>query len=303
MQALKYVITGAGGYIGSAVTERLAKKNHDVVPIGRSDWDITTDYSPNNVALLDRPRVVFHLAGLIGVQKSWENPDQFFQANVIGTKNVLEYCRKMGAGMVYVSAYTYASSCSTPVTEDSVVLPSNPYAQTKNLAEQVCKFYFDAHGVSSVIARPFNVFGGRQSTDFLIPTIIQQVIGEKETVEVKDLNPVRDYIYIDDLVSALIRMGELLVENSLGACEVFNVGTGAGYSVGEVVHIVQKVWGTDKAVKSTNQPRKNEIPASIASIDRIQKQLSWGPQYSLEGGLRKIYSEWAKSAHDPDFSV
>ena len=288
-RALNWLITGARGYIGSATTKALAQTKDQVVACGRRDWDIILESAPKPLIGSTKPNVVLHLAAQIGVEKSWADPDIFFKTNVLGTTNVLEYCRKTGSSLVYVSAYTYASSCSDPVSEDSRVSPSNPYAQTKLLAEEICKFYWDAYSVASVIARPFNVFGPDQSSSFLIPMIAQQVKSNKKNIEVRDLSPVRDYIFIADFVDALLLMGERLAIGDLKCGEVFNVGTGAGHSVGEVVQTIQQVWGTNKEVESINQPRKNEIAVSIANIEKITDRLGWHPTYSLEDGLREIF--------------
>ena len=283
-----FVITGAGGNIGSALTNYLRNKRYDVVALTREDWDVTLGCSRVKGKVPSEASVVFHLAAQIGIQKSWTEPDEFFRVNVEGTRSVLEYCRRTNSGLVLMSTYMYSPSAQPPVNENAPIEPLNPYAQTKLLAEELGRFYHQAFGIPVVIARPFNVFGGVQTVEFLIPSIIRQAVGQGRQIAVKDTDPVRDYIYIKDLVAALERIGNGLVSGFLGSCEVFNVGTGIGTSVREVVETIQKVWRIDKPISSRNQPRKNEIPISIADIRKIKQELGWEPGYSLEEGLKDM---------------
>jgi nucleoside-diphosphate-sugar epimerase len=188
--------------------------------------------------------------------------------------------------MIFASAYLYDGETEDSVHENSPKNPMNPYAHTKYLGEQLCEFFYKHYGVAVVIVRPFNVYGGAQSNHFLIPSIIEQVVSDCEFITVKDLQPVRDYIYIEDVVSALAK----LLEHRCGY-EIFNIGTGKGHSVGEVVGVIQKVWGVQKDVRTLHQPRENEISVSIANIEKITRELNWHPSYSLKSGLVDMHQK------------
>ena len=187
--------------------------------------------------------------------------------------------------MVFVSGYLYDGKANPPVHERSPISPMNPYAHTKWLGENICEFFHQNYGVTCIILRPFNVYGGRQSNQFLIPRLIEQVNSDDKVITVKDHAPVRDYLYINDLISALTAI--LSYEIGFG---VFNVGTGIGNSVKEVAEVIQKIWGCKKTFVSLDRPRENEIPISIADITMIKKELNWQPAYSLEAGLQEMFN-------------
>ena len=123
------------------------------------------------------------------VPDSWDDPQAFCQTNVLGTVNVLEFCRKKRIPMTYVSAYVYGHPDSLPIARDSAIRPSNPYALTKRLAEEACEFYASAYDLPVTTIRPFNVYGIGQAEHFLIPAIISQALDSGEKIVVKDLAP------------------------------------------------------------------------------------------------------------------
>ena len=278
------LVTGCKGYIGQYLIGHLTELGGEVVGVSREDCDITNTSALAEIIEGIRPSTIYHLAGITGVEDSWQNPSEFYRVNVLGVQSVLESCRRSGARMVFVSAYLYDAKATHPVDEGSPIAPMNPYAHTKWLGEKICEFFYQHYGVGCIILRPFNVYGGRQSNDFLIPRLIEQVISDSRTILVKDYAPVRDYLYINDLVSALVEI--LKYEVDFG---VFNVGTGVGHSVKEVGELIQKIWGTQKNFVSLDSPRQNEISVSIANIDKINKELGWQPVYSLEAGLKEMF--------------
>jgi len=278
------VVTGCKGYIGQYLVTHFVNLGLNVVGLSRKDCEITDSSTLLGLVGEIQPSTVYHLAGLTGVEESWRNPSKFYQVNVLGVQSVLESCRKVGARMVFLSGYLYDGEAKSPVQEESPITAMNPYAHTKWLGEKICEFFHKHYGVACIITRPFNVYGGPQSNKFLIPKLIEQAVSHSEIITVKDDAPIRDYLYIRDLISALETI--LDYEPEFG---VFNIGTGIGHSVSEVTDMIQKIWGVKKELVSLDCPRENEISVSIADIGRIKTMLGWQPSYSLESGLREMF--------------
>jgi len=197
----KTLVTGAPGFIGRALCRALRTEGNAIIELSRHDGDIA---DPKTLASIEPVEQVFHLAGRTFVPDSWEKPLEFHRTNALGTGNVLEYCRLHGARLTFVSAYLYGLPDRLPVWEQCLPRPNNPYALSKYIAEQLCEFYAAYHGVHVTVMRPFNLFGPGQKEHFLIPHIVNQV-RLRQAIHVKDLEPRRDYLYVDDLVDALMR--------------------------------------------------------------------------------------------------
>jgi len=278
----KILVTGGSGFIGRALTDRLKAMGIDVASMGSVDGDIA---SQETLAKFEKENIahVFHLAGKTFVPDSWDDPQSFCQVNVLGTVNILEFCRKKRIPITYVSAYVYGHPDRLPISENDTVQPSNPYALSKRLAEEVCTFYSCVHNLSVTIIRPFNVYGIGQSEIFLIPEIIKQVLADGENIIVKDLVPKRDYVYLEDLLIAL-----LATLDNLGGSSVYNIGSGISLSVQEVIDIIQGVAGTDKKVICDGEERINELMDVVADISKAKNELGWHPEYSFQLGIEKI---------------
>jgi len=223
---------------------------------------------------------VIHLAGRTFVPDSWITPDQFYEVNTIGTQHVLDFCRYNNARLIYVSAYVYGIPQVLPISEFHHASPNNPYAHSKWLGEELCRFYAQQFGVPITVLRPFNLFGPGQGSQFLIPTIINQA-RSKTVVTVKDISPKRDYLHIDDFVQSCIKSLQLNSRFSL-----FNVGSGYSVSVQELLDMVKKHSPHPFEWQSTGESRINEIPDTVADISAIQAALQWHPEKSLESFIR-----------------
>ena len=198
----KILISGASGFIGRALTARLRSQSFDVALTSSADGDIASPGTLEKFSQTDISHVL-HLAGKTYVPDSWNNPAVFYQTNLLGTTNILEFCKNNGIAMTYASAYVYGHPDVLPISENSTIRPSNPYALSKRLAEEACEFYASAYDLPVTVIRPFNVYGIGQGENFLIPTIIRQAL-DSEAIVVKDLAPRRDYIYLEDLLTALL---------------------------------------------------------------------------------------------------
>ena len=231
------------------------------------------------------PYVVIHLAAKTGVGKSWLQSQEYFDSNVATTQRMLEFCRLSSSSLIYLSSASYGpSDGNKPHKEIQALCADNPYALSKIMAEELCQFYAQYFQVPITILRPFNVYGPGQSSRFLIPHLISEVI-TKNQVEVENLTTSRDYIFVDDVIDVIVRcMGYVQ------GFRVLNVGTGVGHSVSEVLEILWELVGERKPILNKNIERRNQVNTSVADIARIQGQLSWQPQIDLSEGLKIVWS-------------
>ncbi len=283
MSSKKILVTGATGFIGRRLVERLKEVGHRVVGFGSKHGDIA---DPSTVAAFDNVELdfVFHLAGRTFVPDAWREPSEFKRVNVKGTANVLELCRRRKLPLTFVSAYLYGLPASLPIKETDRIEPNNPYALSKFLAEGVCRYYAQHFDVPITIIRPFNMFGLGQKKNFLIPEILAQVQAKKP-IQLKDLKPRRDYLYLDDLIEALLCTLEVRP-----GCHLYNIGYGSSISIAEIVDAIQAVTGTSLPVVNENVERQNEIADAYADIRRAHVELGWRPRHSFAEGIKKIVS-------------
>lgn len=274
-----FLITGAGGFLGRALTTRLQARGDTIIRLGRSDGDIADPATlrPHQGTRIDR---VFHLAALTFVPQSWDHPAEFHRVNTGGTLNVLEFCRAQNIPLTHISAYLYGVPKTQPIREDHPLAPNNPYALSKALAEQACQFYAAVHGLPVTVVRPFNVYGPGQGGDFLIPSILTQVL-KSDHIEVRDLAPKRDFLYIADLVELF-----LATMHAPAGYNVYNAGTGVSLSVAEAIATAQAEAATSKQVRSLQVTRVQEIDDTRADIARAQSELGWSPKHSFRDGIR-----------------
>jgi nucleoside-diphosphate-sugar epimerase len=282
MAEKRVLVTGSSGFIGRWLVKRLQESGCKVEKFDMEDGDVVTakfDIDADHV---------FHLAGSTFVPKSWEDPGMFYRTNVMGTLNILEYCRKTKISLTHISAYVFGKPQYLPIDEKHPLIPANPYTHSKILAESLCSFYAENYSCPVTVLRPFNAYGPGQNPLFLIPKIVSQVLDDSvQQVEIMDLTPRRDFIFIDDLVDAIVLTMEYKKPYS-----VFNVGSGYSVSVRELIDITMKMSGKQKPVACSHQQRENEIPDTVADITLIKKTLQWTPKTSLEHGLSKIINSW-----------
>ncbi len=274
----KILVTGAAGFVGTYLCKRLISEGHEVTKLTSASGNIVEQDTWNNLPVVN---VVIHLAAKTFVPDSWKNPTLFQDVNVQGTFKALEYCRQHNAKLIYISSYLYGNPLTLPTNESAPVYTPNPYALSKKIAEEYCEFYATAYGVNTVILRPFNIYGFGQSPSFLIPEIIQQAL-HNTSIQVKDLEPKRDYLFVADFIDAIIQ------SIALNRFEIINLGAGESFAVGELIALVQKILNTNLPVISSNEHRKAEIMNTIADISKAAAVLNWQPKISMEEGLKEI---------------
>jgi nucleoside-diphosphate-sugar epimerase len=239
----------------------------------------------------DRPvDKVYHLAARTFVPDSWKQPADYCRTNVQGTANVLDFCRRVRASLIYVSAYCYGIPDRLPIHESAPLRPNNPYAFTKAAAESACMFFSSNFGIPLSIVRPFNLYGPGQDRRFLIPQLVHDVLDPAVSeLVVEDLRPRRDFIHADDLVAALCAVPVT------DQASVYNVGSGTSVSVEEIVELVQRAAGTRKSIRARGNHRPNEILDTVADISAI-RTVGWRPRIGLLDGLLGLVAEQRKTA-------
>ena len=282
----RILVTGSSGFVGKDLVAELKREDAEVLTLtdhdGRRidirDWQRVTRIT-NEIRNID---IVYHLAAITSVPFSFENPGETYAVNVLGTLNILELCRSCNADkIVFASSYVYGQPQYLPIDEKHPLQPTNPYARSKILGEELCRAYNTDFGVKCIILRPFNIYGVGQGKNFLVPSIIAQLQCGK--IELKDPEPKRDFIYISDIIDAYIKAGEFN-----GDFDVFNIGYGRSYSVKEIVDKIIYLYGKDVKVKYSGERRKNEIMDTIANIKKAKEKLGWKPRVEIDKGLSNL---------------
>jgi len=282
------LVTGATGFIGRRLVAALRRAGVRVLTHSSADGDIAVD--PIDAAGVDR---VVHLAGKSFVPESWEAPLGFYRVNVLGTVNVLEFCRKRSVPVTFVSSYVYGIPDSLPIGEEQPLRPLNPYSQSKIFAEEVVRYFGSQFGVRAVIVRPFNVYGPGQDERFLIPTLVRQALDpQADAITVRDGRPRRDFVHVDDLVS--------LIEAtcSPAVTGVYNAGSGESVSIERLVDEINALLPAPKPLHATGDARPDDVLDVVADITRARKELGWAPRVGLRDGLRGTV-RWMQSHTAP----
>jgi nucleoside-diphosphate-sugar epimerase len=276
LQSKCVLVTGADGFIGTHLVKALRAAGYVVLTHSTREGDIAScGLSFEGVGH------VFHLAARTFVPDSWSAPLDFYEVNLLGTVNVLEFCRTCGASLTLMSSYVYGRPARLPISEDAPLQAFNPYSHTKILAEETSRYYQQQFGVPVTIIRPFNIYGPGQDRRFLIPTILAQAIDpQTAAIVVADLRPRRDYVFITDLTDLLINTA---FRREGGT---FNAGSGSSWAVDEVIDIVNQLLPVPKAVRSEGQMRLEEVFNVVADISRARREFGWEPRVSFHDGLR-----------------
>ena len=299
---MKLVVTGGAGYVGSVCAAVLVEAGHDVIVID----DFSTgnrDAVPNGATLVEGhisdviDRVlsagdvdgVLHFAARSLVGESMEVPAEYWRDNLEVSLTLLNAMRAHGVhSLVFSStAATYGEPEAVPITEDAPTRPTNTYGATKLSIDYAITSYCQAYGIGATSLRYFNVagaygeYGERHRTEtHLIPIVLQVALGQRDAIKMfgddwptTDGTCVRDYIHVRDLADAHVLA---LEANTPGTHEIYNLGSGDGYSVRQVVEMCREVTGHE--IPAEVAPRRAGDPAVlIASSDKIKRQLGWNP--------------------------
>ena len=275
------IITGSEGFIAKKLIEKLDGEE-DLIGLNRDAGDLSIISLHDLINTETKVDMVFHLAARTFVPNAWKKPEEFIKENIASTLNVLNYCRLNKIPLLYMSAYIYGDQQELPIKENAAVLPSNPYAHSKLLCEQICEYYVQAFSLDITILRPFNVYGSGQDKNFLIPEIIEQ-IKTKDKLVVDYLKPRRDYIHVEDLVEAIIASSKIIK-----GFQVYNIGSGFSVSVKNIIELIEEIIGRSLEIEERNIIRNNELMDVVADISKASDSFSWKPKLTLKEGLKRI---------------
>jgi NAD dependent epimerase/dehydratase len=302
----RVLVTGAGGFIGSHLTERLISLGANVRGLirynssGRRGWldespvkdDVEVvlgdvrDFLSVREAMRGR-EIVFHLAALIGIPYSYRAPQSYLHTNIEGSVNVLQAARELETERVICTSTSevYGTAQYIPIDENHPLQGQSPYSASKIAADKMAEAYHLSFGIPVVVVRPFNTYGPRQSTRAIIPTIITQAIATSD-VRVGSLLPTRDFNFVADIVEAFI--SSAAVRDAIG--QVINFGTGTEISIGQLADTLGRLLGKELHLIHESQrlrPENSEVERLCADATRARKLLAWEPRISLEDGLRQ----------------
>ena len=315
------LVTGGAGYVGSHCCKAFAKAGwrvvvYDNLSRGWRDFvrygelfegDLLDSAALDEAFAKYKPDAVAHFAALAYVGESVEKPGLYYENNTLGTVRLLDAMAKAGCGTIIFSSTcaTYGVPERVPMTEDLPQAPINPYGMSKLFVEKVLDDYEVAHGIRSVKLRYFNAAGADPESEIgerhepethLIPLCIEGVLNDTFALTIngtdfdtRDGTCVRDYIHVMDLADAHLKALDYL--DAGGASEAFNLGTGTGTSVMEIVQAVERVTG--KPVPRKSGPRRpGDPPALVASAEKAERLLGWRPlQSDVDSVIRTAY-DW-----------
>lgn len=312
LRGTRVLVTGAGGFIGSHLTERLVQLGANVralvhynalgsrgwleqSPVRDSIETIAGDIADRD-SVADAVRgtdIVFHLAALIAIPFSYRAPGMYVSTNVNGTLHVLQAARQHGVRRVVHTSTSevYGTAQYSPIDEKHPLVGQSPYSATKIAADKLAESFHRSFELPVVTVRPFNTFGPRQSARAVIPTIIGQALAGRP-VELGHIHPTRDFNFVSNTVDGFL----LAAVAPAAVGETVNLGTGTEVTIGEVVERVSRLLGVPLSPKLTEErkrPPASEVERLIADASLARRVLGWEPEVDLDQGLARTV-EWMR---------
>lgn len=310
----RVLVTGAGGFIGSHLAERLAAEGARVRALVHynaldsrgwlSGHDAGMDVVAGDITDAQSVReamrdceVVFHLAALIAIPYSYRAPASYLAVNAGGTLNVLQAARDLGpARIVHTStSEVYGTARRIPIDETHPLQAQSPYAASKIAADKLVESFHLSFASPVVTVRPFNTFGPRQSARAVIPAIVVQLL-DGGVARLGNLEPVRDLSFITNTVEGFLAAGA--AEGVAG--ETFNLGTGRAISIGQLAELIAQLMGIQPRIETDTErvrPSASEVDRLVCDAGRAKQRLGWEPRVSLGEGLIQTI-DWLREHRD-----
>ena len=306
------LVTGAGGFIGSHLAERLAQLGARTrcflryTSQGSLGWLSSSPLCPELEIIhgdirdyesvynaLEGVDVIFHLAALIGIPYSYHSPRSYVQTNIDGALNVLEAARRHGTERLVCTSTSevYGSAVYVPIDENHPLQGQSPYSATKIGADKIAESYHLSFGLPISIARPFNTYGPRQSSRAVIPAIITQALAQS-SVKLGNLHTTRDFNFVSDTVEGFIAIAE--TPATIG--KTLNIGSGTETSIRELTELIYELIGTKRPVEMDEQrvrPKDSEVQRLCANSLLMTELTKWRPRVPLREGILQTI-EWVE---------
>jgi len=310
---MKSLVTGAAGFIGSHLVEKLLDEGYDVVGVDSFLDNYPRHFKESNLAhflqhpqftfvgedliktdlknLLEGVDYVFHLAGQPGVRSSWGSEfSRYTENNISATQLLLEAAKdKKFSKFVYASTSSvYGDTTDLPMREDGLTRPVSPYGATKLAAEHLCHLYNKAYGVPTVALRFFTVYGPRQRPDMFFHLFMRALLTDDQVPLYDDGEQTRDFTYCGDIVAGILSAAQYP-----GQGEVFNLGGGSQVSLLSAIDLAETIAGNKAKLKRFDRQR-GDVRHTRARLDLAREKLDYRPQVGLADGLRQQW-QWIRS--------
>lgn len=305
----KVLVTGADGFIGSHLVEKLVQKGDSVKALcmynsfGSWGWLDSIDVNVRNnieVVLGDIRdpfcvkkvmmgcEKVYHLAALIAIPYSYDSPKSYVDTNIHGTLNIIQAGREIGVSRIIhtSTSETYGSAQFVPITEDHPQVGQSPYAASKIGADQIALSYFRSFQTPISVLRPFNAYGPRQSTRAVIPTIITQIASGNRKIKLGAVSPTRDFNYVSDICDAFIAVAE----SNYVLGKVINAASNFEISIGETAYLIANVMNENIEIITEEKrlrPELSEVNRLYGENKLLTQLTNWEPKYGGKEGFKK----------------
>ena len=306
-------VTGACGFIGSHLVEKLVKNNYNVKALvfynNRNNYGwlenldkkilknvsiVTGDIRDQDLMIKYTKKMdaVIHLAALISIPYSYLSPQNYIDTNINGTHNILLAAKKNKLSKVIITSTSevYGTALKVPIDEDHSLNAQSPYAATKIAADQLALSFYKSYNLPVTILRPFNTFGPRQSARAIIPTILSQILNNNSTIKLGNINQIRDFTYVEDTCND--SWSTLKNKRIIG--ETINIGNNFEISIREILNILKEDYNFKfriKIDKKRIRPKKSEVFRLYASNKKAKKLLGWKPKFNGHNGFNKGLEE------------
>jgi GDP-4-dehydro-6-deoxy-D-mannose reductase len=297
---VRALVTGARGFVGRWLTAHLVESGDDVIAIDH-EVDITDKEALLAAVVKAAPDVVYHLAALTSVGRSWTDPGEVLRVNATGTLYVLEAARACASPprvLLISSAEVYGAvpADRLPVNEEAPLAPVTPYAAAKVAAEYLGVQAHLAYGLPVLRARPFNHVGPGQSSGFVVAALAERIVEARRSgaasIQVGNLTPRRDLTDVRDVVRAY----RLLAERGVPG-EVYNVCSGRDIAIADVAMQLQKLAGTELRLEvDPSLARPVDVPVVRGDPSKLHRATGWEPRISLDRTLRDVLDQWSERA-------